>query len=223
MRSRSNTSTEAEWRNRHDALFHRPGLSGRTRHGAALAALTAIGDWTDFEWQATWAIEDRCPLPWLREVALQNYLFVGYPRAITALQILTRCAGDPEPIRFWTDPATRREWLPRGRKLCEQIYGRQFGALLAVMRRTHPELADWMIREGYGKVLARPFLGPRVRELCVLSLLTAQESWAQLRSHISGAVRVGAPRQEIREAVETGLRMAPNVDKERARRLSGFA
>ncbi len=28
------------------------------------------------------------------------------------------------------------------------------------MKQLHPDLADWMIWEGYGKVLARPFLSP---------------------------------------------------------------
>jgi 4-carboxymuconolactone decarboxylase len=150
-------------------------------------------------------------------VALQNYLFVGYPRAITALQTLSRCARDEASVEFHLDPTPPRHWAARGRALCRDIYGEHYESLLIVMKRTHPELADWMIREGYGKVLARPYLGPRVRELCVIALLAAQESWPQLRSHLAGALRVGAKRGEAREAVETGLRMAPEADAREAR------
>ena len=86
-----------------------------------------------------------------------------------------------------------------------------------MMRQTHPELADWMVREGYGKVLARPFLGPRVRELCVIPILVVQGSWPQLDSHLRGALRVGADRREIREVLKTGFRMVPEADEARAR------
>jgi 4-carboxymuconolactone decarboxylase len=207
----------ATWRRRHARFFARPGLARRTRHGAALAALTAVGDWDGFAAQAAWAIVDRCPLPWLREATLQSYLFVGYPRAITALQILTRQTHSRSDRRFWTEKEDRWPWLPRGRNLCRKIYGRHYEPLLKAMHQTHPELADWMIREGYGKVLARPFLGARVRELCVIPILAAQESWPQLDSHLRGALRVGARPLEVTEAIETGLRMAPDADKTRAR------
>ncbi|MBD3161388.1 MAG: hypothetical protein GF346_04210, partial [Candidatus Eisenbacteria bacterium] len=194
-------------------------LPRRTRHGAAISALAAGGDWEGFERQARWALDERVALPWLREVMLQAYLFIGYPRAIQALQILTRCGPEEEQGQFWTDAARRPEWGPRGRNLCERIYGPQFRPLLSVMRRTHPELAEWMIREGYGKVLSRPFLGAKVRELCVVSLLTAQRSWPQLEAHLSGALRVGATHATLAEAVETGAQMAPETEKSRALRL----
>ncbi len=146
-----------------------------------------------------------------------TYLFVGYPRAITALQGLARSSGGRDDLRFLRDMAPRASWPGRGRRLCRKIYGPDYGPLLAVMRRTHPDLADWMLEEGYGKVLARPFLGARVRELVVVALLVAQESWPQLASHLAGARRTGARGSEIREALETGLRMAPRAERRRAR------
>lgn len=207
------------WRRRHKRFFDRAGLGKRIRHGAALAALTAAGDWNGFGYQASWALDERCPLTWLRELQLQSYLFVGYPRAIIALQALADCAGETGEEGFLLDRSGRREWAGRGRLLCKRIYGRNYAPLLSAMRRTHPELADWMIHEGYGKVLARPFLSPRVRELCVIPILAVQESWPQLESHLRGALNVGARRVEIREAIETGLKMVPETDKERARLL----
>ena len=220
MPDRSLPESDSAWRLHHGDLFERPALARRTRHGTALSALVAAGDWDGYELQARWALEDRIPLPWLRETLLQSYLFVGYPRAIQALQILTRCGPEEERESFWTDAARHPEWGPRGRNLCERIYGPSFGPLLSVMRRTHPELAEWMIREGYGKVLSRSFLGATVRELCVVALLTAQQSWPQLEAHLSGALRVGASPQAVEEAVETGARMAPGIDAARARLLS---
>ena len=56
----------------------------------------------------------------------------------------------------------------------------------------HPDLDKWMLQTGYGRVLSRPGLTPRLRELCVIAVLTGQNVTPQLFSHLRGAVNVGA-------------------------------
>jgi alkylhydroperoxidase/carboxymuconolactone decarboxylase family protein YurZ len=173
----------------------------------------ASGDTTGLHHQLRWAIEDRVPLSWLRETLLQNLLFVGYPRAIHALQALALAAGPAaERAPFWTEPRRPSLWRKRGRALCAQIYGPRFDALVAAMRRLHPDLAAWILEEGYGRVLARPLISARVRELCVVALLVAQEAWPQLRAHAIGARHVGAQVREVEEAARTGIAMASDAD-----------
>jgi alkylhydroperoxidase/carboxymuconolactone decarboxylase family protein YurZ len=60
------------------------------------------------------------------------------------------------------------------------------------MKRLHPDLADWMIQEGYGKVLARPFLSPMVRELLIVAMTAALQTDRQFYSHARGALNAGA-------------------------------
>jgi alkylhydroperoxidase/carboxymuconolactone decarboxylase family protein YurZ len=180
----------------------------------------ASGDSRGLELQLRWAIEDRVPLSWLRELLLQNLLFVGYPRTIQALQALAGTTGPAgEQEAFWTEPRRPSLWRKRGRALCARIYGPRFEALVAAMRRLHPDLAAWILEEGYGRVLARPLIAARVRELAVVSLLVAQEAWPQLRAHAIGARHVGARALEVEEAARTGIVMAPGVDKATARRV----
>ena len=69
------------------------------------------------------------------------------------------------------------------------------------MRGLSPDLADWMILEGYGKTLSRPGLGVVERELCVVAILTATRMWRQLRSHAIGAVNVGGTRADVKETI----------------------
>lgn len=61
----------------------------------------------------------------------------------------------------------------------------------------HPELAEWILADGYGKVLSRPGLPIRERELIVVALLSALRLPLQLESHVRGAMRVGATAKEV--------------------------
>lgn len=65
------------------------------------------------------------------------------------------------------------------------------------MRSYHPDLAEWILSNGYGQVLSRPGLSIRERELIVVAVLAALRVPLQLRSHVSGARRVGASEREI--------------------------
>lgn len=156
----------------------------------------------------------------MREILLQNLLFVGYPRAIQALRALAGAAGPKgEREAFWTEPRRPSLWRRRGRALCGRIYGPRFEVLIPAMRRLHPDLAAWIIEEGYGRVLARPLVPAPVRELCVVALLIAQEAWPQLRAHALGARHVGASVRAVEEAARTGIAMAPRSDARTARRI----
>jgi 4-carboxymuconolactone decarboxylase len=61
----------------------------------------------------------------------------------------------------------------------------------------HPALADWMIEEGYGKVLARKGLHIHRRELCVVAVLAVFHAPDQLRSHLRGALAVGVDPETV--------------------------
>ena len=129
----------------------------------------------------------------LREAILQTYLFAGFPRVINALWELGGGAGRESRI---TDrgPAT-------GERLCRRIYGRDYEPMMRKMRSLSPDLAQWILEEGYGKVLSRPRFTPRERELMIVPTLAAMRAWRQLPSHVKGARNVGATAAEIRGAV----------------------
>jgi 4-carboxymuconolactone decarboxylase len=61
----------------------------------------------------------------------------------------------------------------------------------------HPELAEWILADGYGRVLSRPGLSIRERELIVVAVLSALRLPKQLESHVRGARRVGATSREV--------------------------
>ena len=69
--------------------------------------------------------------------------------------------------------------------------------MIARMAGFHPDLAAWILEDGYGKVLSRPILSIRERELIVVAVLSALRLPKQLESHVRGAVRVGATARDV--------------------------
>ena len=163
------------------------------------------------------------------EVALQAHLFAGYARAINALATIHRvgvheepaaeAAGGPaaamtdEDFHGWRhEKRSLDAWRGDGEEACALIYGRAYDKLRKRMGDMHPVLDAMMIENGYGRVLSRPGLALRVRELCVLAILAGQDVAPQLNSHIRGALRVGASRAEVVAVLEqTSLAWGPDA------------
>jgi alkylhydroperoxidase/carboxymuconolactone decarboxylase family protein YurZ len=135
----------------------------------------------------------------LDETLLQLVPFAGYARAINAFAALQDIA--PHVARC----APRRGGMrKRGSALCRRIYGPIYGRMIARMESFHPELAEWILADGYGKVLSRPVLSIRERELIVVAVLTALKLPKQLESHARGALRVGATKKEVAAMLAAG-------------------
>ena len=166
-----------------------------------LSAAIAGGPPEDVARRAEAAIGAAVPPQAVYETALQSYLFVGFPRAIEALFAVRPVLEDRGGIPRRAAPRDPDAWERDGRALCRTVYGANFDRLLETMRSLSPDLADWMILEGYGKTLSRPSLAPLERELGVVAILTTTRMWRQLRSHAIGAVHVGGERGQVREAI----------------------
>lgn len=158
----------------------------------------------------------------LYEATLQCYLFVGFPRAIEALfavrPVLERAGWSPPSA----EPPDPERWRRDGDALCRRVYGRNFEKLLDTMRRLSPDLAEWMILQGYGMTLSRPALGAVDREYGVLAILTVTRMWRQLRSHAIGAVNVGGTRAGVREAIALCAAYAGEETVAEALRVAGL-
>ncbi len=142
----------------------------------------------------------RIPSTKLYEALLQNYLFAGYPTAIISLKILNK------HVRFraktFADDMNLYHFRTRGEKNCKAIYGKKYDKLIANVNSFSPELSEWLVLEGYGKVLGREGFSLNERELCIVSVLTALKFEDQLYSHINGALRVGATVKDVEQVIE---------------------
>lgn len=137
------------------------------------------------------------------ETVLQSYLFLGFPRMLTAAERLAEDGLTPLNRRasLTVDEGTVADWLVRGRTLCRRVYDSNYHALKSRVEAMAPEIFLWMELEGYGKILSRPGLDIVDRELAIVSCLIMENRPAQLHSHLRGAINVGAPHELIRDVV----------------------
>ena len=170
------------------------GIDGRTRALVRLAASLTADESAQVE-----AMDRAAAVAPVQaeEVLLQSYLFLGYPVALNALHLWRRRTGRPARAPGDGDDGDRAggdvpsTWIERGQEVCRKVYSDQYEALREVMARIHPELDRWAVVEGYGKVLGRPELDLRTRELCIAAQLAGTDASRQLHSHLRGALNVG--------------------------------
>jgi 4-carboxymuconolactone decarboxylase len=154
------------------------------------------------------------------EVILQSYLFAGFPRALNAARVWRTVSGSPAPS---TDPSAElgqsSDWIARGEETCQVVYGESYDLLRENIRELHPALDAWMITDGYGKVLSRPQLSLRVRELCIVAACAATGQQRQLHSHLHGSLNAGASQEEVSGTLDA---IADIVDQENLARYRGL-
>ncbi len=139
---------------------------------------------------------------WLEELVLQSYLFAGFPRALNAAREWRRARPAQSTGAATFVPASESagegyadlyDWRMRGEATCRIVYGEFYEKLRGNIRALHPALDEWMIVEGYGKVLSRTGLDLGRRELCIIAACAAAGQDRQLHSHLHGALNAGVP------------------------------
>lgn len=162
-------------------------LDDATRALVRLAAVVTVGD----EEAVRAALTESWPaIPpiWIEELILQTYLFAGFPRALNAMREWRRISGSTPSA---ADPRDSAQIAADGERTCARVYGAFYERLRVNIRHLHPSLDEWMVVEGYGKVLARPGLDLGRRELCIVAACAVAQQDRQLHSHLHGALNAG--------------------------------
>jgi 4-carboxymuconolactone decarboxylase len=156
------------------------------------------------------------PHDWVEELLLQSYLFAGFPRALNAMREWRRHSPTPSNAATW---ASADDAASVGAVTCSLVYGEMYERLRLNVRALHPLLDDWMIEEGYGKVLSRPQLDLERRELCIVAACAASAQDRQLLSHLHGALNVGVAPQVVAGTLDAIDDLVPAPAMMRARGL----
>jgi 4-carboxymuconolactone decarboxylase len=177
-------------------------LDAETRELVRLAVTIAMGSEPRLREAMRTTVQAGVRPEWVEEVILQSYLFAGFPRALNAAREWRRASGQPAPRN--EPPASDGDadlWRKRGEATCEVVYGEFYQPLRHNIRDLHPALDEWMIVDGYGKVLSREALDLKRRELCIIAVCAAAEQDRQLHSHLHGARNAGASPGEVDDAL----------------------
>ena len=131
------------------------------------------------------------------ESLLQTYLFAGFPSALISLQIASEYLPFEKTLKI--NPNMYKKF---GEINCKRIYGNKFDKLMNNVNGYSSDLAEWLIVEGYGKVLGRAGLSLQEREICIVAVLTSLKFRNQLYSHINGTFRLKTSIRKIRNVIE---------------------
>lgn len=174
-----------------------PALDAATRALVRLSARIAAGTEEEMRAGCAECVQAGTPVAWVEEAILQAYLFAGFPRTLNATREWRRISGVAAPADEEPPPDPAR-WRREGEATCGIVYGRFYDKLRHNIAALHPALDEWMIVEGYGKILSRPGLELRLREHCIVAACVAQGQDRQLHSHLHGALNAGASAEELR-------------------------
>lgn len=145
----------------------------------------------------------------LYEALLQTYLFAGFPSALISLKTLSEYV----PVqKTKSDLRTNKKIKSDGEQNCKKIYGKMFDKLISNVSSFSPELSEWLIIEGYGKVLGRKIIPLKIRELLIVSVLTSLKYDEQLFSHIRGTFRLGNSFESVHKII-TNLKIINQNDE----------
>jgi 4-carboxymuconolactone decarboxylase len=165
------------------------------------------------------AIDEVDPVA-VEEIILQSYLFAGFPRALNAMRAWRTVSARPAPAE--DDEASVEElelWRQRGEETCAIVYGESYEKLRQNIRDLHPALDEWMIVDGYGKVLSRPGVDLRTRELCIVAACAVSGQQRQLHSHLHGALNAGASAGDLSAVLDALTDLISRDDLSRYRQL----
>ncbi len=206
MRRRSPSDGRRE-RERAPIARH-PVLDQETTALARVAAAIAAGKIPELKTRLRAARAIGVPVASIEELLLQSMLVVGYPLTLVAFGVWRELTGPlPLPARGTDGQETEalahadwQSWAARGAAVCRAVYGRAYHKLLVSLRELHPALEDLVLVDAYGKVIGRPGLDLKRRELATVAALAVLGTWRQLHSHLRGALNTGATPEEV-EAV----------------------
>ena len=178
-------------------MSKRDALDSQTLELVALAAAVAHGDGPGIRTGLERARAAGVPGRWVEELLLQTYLMCGFPRMLEGLRLFRQEWGLAADVSEPHDHAQWSTWVERGEATCRAVYGEHYSALRRNVHALHPAVDEWMIVDGYGKVLGRPGLDLRRRELCIVAQVAVLDAPRQLRSHLGGALAAGATPAEV--------------------------
>lgn len=132
------------------------------------------------------------------ESLLQIYLFCGFPASIVGIQEFSKHFK----ISISKESYNLKKFRSRGKIKCKEVYQTNYEKLIHNFDNMSPDLAEWMIIEGYGKVLGRKNLDIKERELLNVAILCTNYYEHQLFSHLKGSLNTGSDEEIITKVIK---------------------
>lgn len=172
-------------------------IDKRTQALCAVSALVSLGNHDFLQAYIKYALSETLEIEDIQEAILQCYLFAGFPAAIEGFIVLKSVQeSEFKPLQNKAEDNIDL-WRERGIELCKKIYAKNYDKMVENVNALNPDLADWMLVEGYGKTLSRSGLSELNREYCAIASLAVLGWKRQLFSHSKGAMNLGASKSDV--------------------------
>jgi 4-carboxymuconolactone decarboxylase len=93
------------------------------------------------------------------------------------------------------------EHYKKGLRIFEKVYREKAANTLSKIKSYDKELANVLIDTAYGRILSRPTLDLKTKELCIVSMLIPLGKTLALKRHINGALNVGVKHEHLKEVL----------------------
>eukprot|EP00292_Cryptomonas_paramecium_P009196 CAMPEP_0113682074 /NCGR_PEP_ID=MMETSP0038_2-20120614/12412_1 /TAXON_ID=2898 /ORGANISM="Cryptomonas paramecium" /LENGTH=256 /DNA_ID=CAMNT_0000601005 /DNA_START=37 /DNA_END=807 /DNA_ORIENTATION=+ /assembly_acc=CAM_ASM_000170 len=144
------------------------------------------------------------------EIILQIHTLAGFPRSINALIRVEQVGMCPIAAKEIEENQDLGKWQKDGLDTMDAVYGSVSDKMLRNFKGMHPLLELMLVEHAYGRILSRPLVSLRVRELATLAVTAGMNLPVQMFTHLRGCLRTGATREEVVSVVEaTGLVWGP--------------
>ena len=108
------------------------------------------------------------------EIVLQAHTLAGFPRTINALIKIHELGLHPEGTKHFDEHHDLDSWKADGSQTLHTVYGPISSKMRSNFRAMHPLLESILVEHIYGRILSRPLVGLRMRELCTLAIIAGQ-------------------------------------------------
>ncbi|MGV6873979.1 carboxymuconolactone decarboxylase family protein [Pseudochelatococcus sp. B33] len=186
-------------------ILSRPGLDLPSRQICTVSALIASGSaQPQLKYHMNGFLNVGGKPRELAELLFVAIAISGYTAAINGVGLLREILKERditfEAISPVTDDGSRR--YARGLATLMALSPKDPHAVTGPLAQVSPELAQWVVEVAYGELLSRDGLSHQMRDLAIVSMLTAAGNRADaLRFHIDGALHHGVSKEQLIEAI----------------------
>lgn len=179
-------------------------LDLKTRELCTITILTALCKSEELNVHLIAAFNVGWTFEELREVMILSAMPAGWPASVDAIRLLSQWYQERNmplaPGGEFRGDYFKANWYKKGYDKGVQLFGAQeWQRHLDGMALLDADLADFAVTHLYGKLLTRPILDDRTKELCLVAGFAALKSKDLLRLHIIGALNSGATADELEE------------------------
>lgn len=178
-------------------------LDNKSKEIAAVASLIAQAAIPQLKVHLTGALNTGSSVNEVKEVILQMSAYVGFPKAINAMNALKEVLSERQAKGIidnigqqpTPDSKDRRK---KGSEALASLDPNQEQLIIDLYDDFSPELTKFVIEYGYGDIYSRDNLDEKHRQIAsIAALTTLGNAPSQLKFHIKGGLNVGLTIDEI--------------------------